>query len=173
MPIDFVACHFSQVHFGQLLIQDSVAVQSGQWPRTILVSTNQGGRGHGVAGLPASQLPSIRYASDGRRWAAVTLDVSASRCVREGGARRERKSGAEKNRGGKHEFSDREHCCFRLQVRWRRRHSSRVQKRTGWMVVARQGALPRHGPGLLGWSIRGRSGATGPTERQQSLGSKS
>ena len=94
------------------LIQDSVAVQSGQWPRTILVSTNQGGRGHGVAGVPASQLPSIRYTSYGRRWAAVTLDVSASRCVGEGGARRERKSGAEKNRGGKHEFSDREHCCF-------------------------------------------------------------
>ncbi len=44
--------------------------------------------------------------------AAVTLDVSAARCVSKGGARRERKSSAEKNRGGKHEFPDREHCCF-------------------------------------------------------------
>jgi hypothetical protein len=82
-----------------------------QWPRTILVSTNQGGRGHGAAGLPASQLPFIQYASHRQGWAAVTLDVSASRYVGEGGSRRERKSGAENNRSGKHEFSRLEHCC--------------------------------------------------------------
>jgi hypothetical protein len=36
----------------------------------------------------------------------------SSRCVGEGGSRRERKSGAENNRSGKHEFSRLEHCCF-------------------------------------------------------------
>jgi hypothetical protein len=103
----------SQVHFDQLC--DSrliVAVQSDQWPRAILVSTNQGGRGHGAAGLPASQLPSIRHAPDGRRWAAVTLDVSASRCVGESSTCREPQSSTENNRSGEHDFPGREHCCF-------------------------------------------------------------
>jgi hypothetical protein len=58
------------------------------------------------------KLPSIRHAPDGRGWAAVTLDVSASRCVGESSTCRERKSGAEKNRSGEHDFSGREHCCF-------------------------------------------------------------
>lgn len=65
-----------------------------------------------AARLPASQLPSIRHASDGRRWAAVTLDVSASRCVGERSTRRERKCSAENNRSGQHEFSGRKHCRF-------------------------------------------------------------
>lgn len=57
----------SQVQFGQVFdFRLIAAVWSGQWPRTILVSTNQGGRGHGEAGRPASQLPFIRYASDRR-----------------------------------------------------------------------------------------------------------
>ena len=65
-----------------------------------------------MAALPASQLPSIRYASDGRRWAAATLDVSTFRCVGEGSTRREPKWSAENNRSEQDEFSGREHCRF-------------------------------------------------------------
>ena len=83
---------------------------------------------HGTA--PASQLPSIRYASDGRRWAAVTLDVSASRCVGEGSTRRECKCGAENNRSGQHEFSDREHCCFLSD--WSIAFAARCDGQTYW-----------------------------------------
>jgi hypothetical protein len=104
----------SRVHFGQtFLIQDSsLPFSRASGPGPSSYRPTKGGRGHGVAGLPASQLPSIRYASDGRRWPAVTFDVSASRCVGEGSARRERKCSAENNRSGQHEFSDREHCHF-------------------------------------------------------------
>ena len=62
--------------------------------------------------LPLTRLPSIRYASDRRRVAAITLDVSASRCVGESSTCRERKSGAENKRSAKRHFSGREHCLI-------------------------------------------------------------
>jgi hypothetical protein len=59
--------------------------------------------------LPLTRLPFIRYASDRRRAAAITLDVSASRCVGESSTCRERKSGAENKHSAKRDFSSREH----------------------------------------------------------------
>jgi hypothetical protein len=57
-----------------------------------------------------TRLPPIRYASDRRRIAAVTPDVSASGCVGESSTCRERESGADNDRSGKHDLSGRKHC---------------------------------------------------------------
>ncbi len=95
----------SPVHVGQLL----TLKPKEPTPR---IDHHQGRRGVGAAELPLTRLPFIWHASDGRRVGAVTLDVSASRCVGESSTCRERESGAENNRSGKHDFSDREHCLF-------------------------------------------------------------
>jgi len=60
--------------------------------------------------LFATRLPPIRYASDRRRIGAVTLDVSASGRVGESSACRERESGTDNDRSGKHDLSGRKHC---------------------------------------------------------------
>jgi hypothetical protein len=62
--------------------------------------------------LFVTRLPPIRYASDRRRICGATLDVSASGRVGESSTCRERESGTDNDRSGKHDLSGRKHCHF-------------------------------------------------------------
>src|SRR5437016_3841455 len=77
----------SQFHVDRLLTSKPKepshrSVRSSQWPRTILVSTNQGGRGHGAAGLPCRVCGSTFLVSSRANDTNVTGNVAAFRLAK-------------------------------------------------------------------------------------------